>query len=169
MTDRNQLTITLSDLNVVCENPRRLAQLEKEVVCKQIQEWHDEGIIQPSQSEYASPIVVVLKKDGSYRVCVDYCELNKKIVRDKFPMPNVEEQVDQLAEANYHSFELEALAVVESVRKFRCYLLGRTFKIVTDCMAFKDSVKKKKLNARIAKYVLTPQLLQWKLLLLPLR
>lgn len=58
----NQLTITLSNNDVVCENPRHLAQLEKEVVKKQISEWLEKGIAQPSQSEYA-------KEDGSYRVC----------------------------------------------------------------------------------------------------
>lgn len=47
--------------------------------------------------------MVVPKKDGSYRVCVDYREINKKVVRDKFPMPNVEEQTDQLSEARVYT------------------------------------------------------------------
>ena len=57
------------------------------------------------------------------------------------------------AEQNYHSYELETLAVVESLKKFRCYLLGRKFKIVTDCRAFKDTMSKQKMNARVARWV----------------
>lgn len=57
------------------------------------------------------------------------------------------------AEQNYHAYEQETLAVVESIRKFRCYLLGRKFKVVTDCRAFKDSMTKKKMNARIARWI----------------
>lgn len=56
------------------------------------------------------------------------------------------------AEQNYHSYDLEALAVIESVKKFRCYLLGCKFKIVTDCMAFKDSMLKKRVNPRVARW-----------------
>ncbi|XP_055632935.1 uncharacterized protein LOC129773362 [Toxorhynchites rutilus septentrionalis] len=95
----NELTIRLMDNDIVCENPRRLAPVEKEVVKRQIDEWLKNGIIQPSTSEYSSAIVVVPKKDGSRRVCVDYREINKRMIRDKFPMPNLEEQIDQLSGA----------------------------------------------------------------------
>ncbi|XP_058064691.1 uncharacterized protein LOC131214326, partial [Anopheles bellator] len=84
----NTLTIRMKDDEITCDNPRRLAPLEKEVVKKQIDEWMKNGIIQPSESEYASPVVVVPKKDGSYRVCVDYRQINKRMMRDKFPMPS---------------------------------------------------------------------------------
>ncbi|XP_058448859.1 uncharacterized protein LOC131428832 [Malaya genurostris] len=95
----NELQIRLTNNDIVCENPRRLAPLEKDVVKKQVDEWLRDGIIQPSDSEYASAIVVVPKKDGSRRVCVDYREINKRMLRDKFPMPNLEEQIDKLSNA----------------------------------------------------------------------
>lgn len=58
------------------------------------------------------------------------------------------------AEKNYHSFDLECLAAVESIKKFRVYLLGRPFKLVTDCAALKSSLKKKDINARVARWAL---------------
>lgn len=53
----------------------------------------------PPQSEYASPIVLVKKKSGEPRLCVDYQRLNRKIVRDRYPLPLVEDQLDRLARA----------------------------------------------------------------------
>lgn len=58
------------------------------------------------------------------------------------------------AERKYSSYELEALAVVDALKKFRIYLLGNTFKIVTDCSAFQQTMRKKDLSLRIAKWVL---------------
>lgn len=61
------------------------------------------------------------------------------------------------AEAKYHSYELEVLAVVKAVKKFRVYLIGIQFKIVTDCLAFIMTLKKKDICARVARWALTLQ------------
>jgi len=58
------------------------------------------------------------------------------------------------AERKYSSYELEALAVIEALKKFRVYLLGKTFKIVTDCAAFQQTIRKKDLMPRIARWIL---------------
>lgn len=58
------------------------------------------------------------------------------------------------AEKKYSSYELEALAIIEGVKKFRCYLYGIKFKIVTDCKAFEMTLRKKDLTTRVARWVL---------------
>lgn len=88
--------IVLFDETPVFQRPRRLAPREKMAVDKQIQEWLSEGIIRPSCSEYASPVVLVKKKDGTLRLCIDFRELNKKIVRDRYPLPLIDDQIDRL-------------------------------------------------------------------------
>lgn len=94
-----EMKIILTDDVPVTQRPRRLALMEQREVDKQIGEWLDNKIIRPSFSEYASLLVLVKKKDGSYRVCVDYRRINKKMVKDEFPLPIIEDHIDKLAEA----------------------------------------------------------------------
>lgn len=91
--------IILSDEVPVYQRPRRLAPREKVAVDRQVEEWLSEGIIRHSCSDYASPVVLVAKKDGTLRLCIDYRALNKKIVRDRYPLPLIDEQVDRLRDA----------------------------------------------------------------------
>ncbi|GFW32013.1 hypothetical protein TNCV_2600401 [Trichonephila clavipes] len=95
------MRIILKDEEPVCQHPRRLAFTERQEVNKQIEEWLNEGIIRPSSSEYASPIVMVKKKDGSSRMCIDYRKLNQKLVKDKFPLPIIEDVLDTLQKAKH--------------------------------------------------------------------
>lgn len=69
----------------------------------QINEWLSDGIIQPSLSDYASPIVLTKKNDGSSRLCVDFRQLNKKIIKDRYPLPLIENQLDLLQSAKLFS------------------------------------------------------------------
>lgn len=64
-----------------------------------MQEMLDKGVIQLSSSPFANPVVVVAKKDGTWRLCIDYRELNRKTIKEKFPIPIVEELNYELAGA----------------------------------------------------------------------
>lgn len=94
-----QQRIVLSSKVPVFQRPRRLAPMEKIIVSAQVEEWLRDGVIRESSSEFASPVVVVKKKCGAHRLCVDYRRLNKNIVRDNFPMLLIEDQIDQLSNA----------------------------------------------------------------------
>ena len=81
-----KMKIILSDEIPIYQRPRRLSYEDQNIVAQQIKEWLRDGIIRTSTSEYASPIVLVSKKDGSKRLCCDFRKLNEKILRDNFPM-----------------------------------------------------------------------------------
>lgn len=91
--------IILKDDTPVAYRPRRLSPSEKQEVDQQLKEWQKDGIIRPSNSEYASPIVLVKKKNGDTRICIDYRSLNKLIERPRYPLPLIEDQLDALQDA----------------------------------------------------------------------
>jgi hypothetical protein len=70
---------------------------------KQLQELLDKGFIRPSTSPYGAPILFVKKKDGSMRMCVDYRMLNKITVKNRYPLPRIDELLDRLHGAKYFS------------------------------------------------------------------
>ena len=80
--------------------PYRLPQTYRELVQKEIQEMLEQDVIEPSSSEWAAPIVLVKKKDGSLRLCVDYRQLNSVSRTDAYPMPRIDDMIDQLGRAS---------------------------------------------------------------------
>ncbi|CAK1589139.1 unnamed protein product [Parnassius mnemosyne] len=94
-----ELKIMLTDEEPVFQNPRRLSPLEMNAVNMRVKEWLDKGIIKPSKSDFACPVVLAAKKDGSRKMCIDYRRLNKKVIKGRFPLPIIEDQIDKLKEA----------------------------------------------------------------------
>ena len=83
--------------------PYRLPHVYKDAVYKEIQDMLQAGMIEPSTSCWASPIVPVRKKDGSIRLCVDYRRLNSVSKHDAYPMPRIDDIIDRIGEAKYIS------------------------------------------------------------------
>lgn len=91
-----KMHIALHDETPIYQTARRLSVKENKDLDSQIETWLRDGIVRPSYSDFASPVVLVKKKDGSTRICVDYRRLNQKIIKDRFPLPNIEDQIDRL-------------------------------------------------------------------------
>ena len=98
-----QHEIPLTDDVPVRQRYRRLPPSQYEQVRTHIQGLLEGGVIRPSTSPYASPIVLVQKKSGEMRMCVDYRQLNAKTRRDAYPLPRIEETLDALGGARYFS------------------------------------------------------------------
>eukprot|EP00253_Pinus_taeda_P028570 PITA_28570 len=81
----------------------RLSVLENAKIKKQVQELLDKGFIIPSTSPCRYPIVLVRKKDGSWRMCIDYKALNKITIKNSYPFPHIDDLLDQLKEVVYFS------------------------------------------------------------------
>ncbi|GKA65662.1 hypothetical protein Tco_0765369 [Tanacetum coccineum] len=70
-------------------SPHRLAPSEMEELLGQLKELQDKGFIRPSLSPWGAPILSVKKKDGSFRMCIDYRELNKLTIKNRYPLPRI--------------------------------------------------------------------------------
>jgi hypothetical protein len=81
--------------------PYRYSPVQKTEIEAQLKQMLEQGVIRPSESSFASPILLVRKKDGSWRFCVDYRHLNAITMKNKHPMPVVDELLDELAGAKW--------------------------------------------------------------------
>ncbi|GKA83494.1 putative reverse transcriptase domain-containing protein [Tanacetum coccineum] len=80
----------------VARAPYRLAPSEMKELSEQLKELSDKGFIRPSSSPWGAPVLFVKKKDGSFWMCIDYRELNKLTVKNRYPLPRINDLFDQL-------------------------------------------------------------------------
>ena len=98
--------------------PYRMAPAELNELKEQLKDLLDKGFIHPSCSPWGAPVLFVKKKDGSLRLCVDYRQLNKVTVKNKYPLPRIDDLFDQLQgsqcfskidlRAGYHQLKIKA-------------------------------------------------------------
>ncbi|GJU72642.1 putative nucleotidyltransferase, ribonuclease H [Tanacetum coccineum] len=87
----------------VARYPYRLAPSELEELLVQLKELQYNGFIRPSSSPWGAPLLFVKKKDGSFRMCIDYRELNKLTIKNRYPLPRLDDLFDQLQGTQYFS------------------------------------------------------------------
>ncbi|GJV66482.1 putative reverse transcriptase domain-containing protein [Tanacetum coccineum] len=87
----------------VARAPYRLAPSEMKELSNQLQELFDKGFIRPSSSPWGAPVLFFKKKDRSFRMCIDYRELNKLTVKNRYPLPRIDDLFDQLQGSSVYS------------------------------------------------------------------
>nr|GFA43756.1 retrotransposon protein, putative, Ty3-gypsy subclass [Tanacetum cinerariifolium] len=86
----------------ISKAPYRMAPIELKELKDQLQELLERGFIRPSVSPWGAPVLFVKKKDGSMRLCIDYRELNKITIRNRYPLPRIDNLFDQLQSKEKH-------------------------------------------------------------------
>nr|GFB99879.1 putative reverse transcriptase domain-containing protein [Tanacetum cinerariifolium] len=94
---------------LVARAPYRLAPSEMKELSNQLQELANRGFIRPSTSPWGAPVLFIKKKDGSFRMCIDYRELNKFNVKNRYPLPRIDDLFYQLqGSSDYSKFNLRS-------------------------------------------------------------
>ena len=102
-TNLVQHTIHTGDHIPIKQKPRREPIGMQGVIQEEIKKMEEKGVIEPSNSPWASPVVLVRKKDGSVRFCIDYRKLNSVTSKDAYPLPRIDDNLDALRGARWFS------------------------------------------------------------------
>ena len=101
--DLVQMHIDTGDASPRRQAPRRMPFAVQEEVARQLSKMQSSGVIEPSKSPWASPVVLVRKRNGTHRFCVDYWALNSVTKPGSFPLPRIDELLDQCGKSKYFS------------------------------------------------------------------
>nr|GEY20026.1 putative reverse transcriptase domain-containing protein [Tanacetum cinerariifolium] len=107
--------------------PYRLAPSEMKELAKQLQKLSDKGFIRPSSSPWGAPVLFVKKKDGLFRMCIDYHELNKLTIKNRYPLPRIDDLFDQLQWSSVYS-KIDLRSSYHQLRVRERYILITAFK-----------------------------------------
>ena len=98
-TDLIQMHFETGDARPIRQHPHRISYSAREEVAMQLKKMQEMSVIQPSKSQWSSPVVLFRKKDGSHRFCVDYCMLNSVMKADTFPLPRIDHLLDKFVKS----------------------------------------------------------------------
>ena len=87
----------------ISKNPYRMTAQELLELKVQLEELLEKGLIRPSVSPWGAPVIFVKKKDGSLRLCIDYRQLNKVTIKNRYPLPRIDDLFDQVKGASIFS------------------------------------------------------------------
>ena len=95
--------IITEDCQPVHQTPYRVSASQREIIQTQISEMLDKNIIKPSESPWSSPVILVKKANGQWRMCVDYRKLNAVTKKDRYPLPRIDDTLDLLVNSTFFS------------------------------------------------------------------
>jgi hypothetical protein len=95
--------IDTGDARPICQTPRRLSLAKQAEISEMLNDMQRRGVIEESDSPWSSPVVLVRKKNGEIRFCVDYRKLNNVTKKDCFPLPRIDDTLDTPAGAKWFS------------------------------------------------------------------
>ena len=93
--------IKLMDETPIKDPPRRVPLFKRDILEKEVNRLEKDGFIEKSDSPWSAQTVLVKKKDGSWRMCVDYRKLNDKTIKDAYPIPRIDDNLDALSGAKW--------------------------------------------------------------------
>ena len=96
-------SIDTGQANPICSGPYRIPRSLIDAVDKELDQMLEMGIVRPSTSPWASPVVIVPKPDGNIRFCIDYRKLNRVTKMDAYPMPRTDQMLEKIAKAKFIS------------------------------------------------------------------
>ena len=83
------------------QHPYRMNPIKQQIIRDEVQYMLDYDFIEPSQSEWSSPCIIVPKPDGIFCMCTDYCKANSVTKMDTFPIPQTDDCIDNIGQAKY--------------------------------------------------------------------
>jgi hypothetical protein len=151
---------------IVITKPYTHPKRFKDKIEKAIKEFLVMGHIKPNTSPFASSIVLVLKKDGTLRICIDYKSLNKKMIKNMYPIPHIDELMDELhgayfftkidLQSGYHQINIREQDVEKT--SFRCHFVHFEFSVMsfgsTNALATFQSCMYHIFKGQLRKYLL---------------
>ena len=93
--------IELTDSRPITVVPYRRSLSENKLIAKEVEKMEKANIIRKARGNFASPVLITIKKNGEHRFCIDYRKLNQKIVADAYPIPRIDDILDKLSKSKY--------------------------------------------------------------------
>ena len=116
-------------------SPHHMAPAKLKELKEQLKDLLDKGFIRPSVSPWGAPVLFVRKKDGSLRMCIDYRQLNKVTIKNKYPLPRIDDLFDQLQGASYFS-KIYLHSGYHQLKVRECDILKTIFELVMAILSF---------------------------------
>nr|GEV84080.1 putative reverse transcriptase domain-containing protein [Tanacetum cinerariifolium] len=129
----------------VARAPYRLASSEMKELSEQLQKLSEKSFIRPSYSPWGAPVLFVKKKDGSFKMCIDYRELNKLTVKNRYPLPRIDDLFDQLQGSSvYSKIDLRSVFMDLMNRVCKPYLDKFVIIFIDDILIYSKNEKEHK-------------------------